>query len=202
MPPWGRVPPESRSRRRRQADLTAVAWVAAGELAYDDWLRQGGRLGVAGRSSGWWIGDWVRYGAATYGQRYAVTTRVTGYNDQTLMNMVYVATRFEISRRRENLSWSHHAELAALDREQQEFWLNHATANRLSVQDLRRGLFSARNTAAHDHEPAQRTGPPLSVGRLGARKSCEAPVRSSSAIGDGGRLVACPHCGQTFVDAG
>ena len=92
--------------------------MAAGELAHDDWLRQGGRLGV-GRpgAAGWWIGDWVRYGAATYGQRYAVATRVTGYNDQTLMNMVYVATRFEISRRRENLSWSHHAELAALDRE-------------------------------------------------------------------------------------
>jgi hypothetical protein len=98
-------------RDRRQTDLSPVAWVASGELAYDGWVRHGSRLGVAGRSSGWWIGDWVRYGAARYGQRYAVAARVTGYDDQTLMNMVYVATRFEISRRRENLSWSHRAEL-------------------------------------------------------------------------------------------
>ena len=38
------------------------------------------------------------------------------------MNMVYVASRFEVSRRREMLSWSHHAALAALDRDGQELW--------------------------------------------------------------------------------
>ena len=30
-------------RPRREADLTAVAWVAGSELTYDDWIRHGGR---------------------------------------------------------------------------------------------------------------------------------------------------------------
>ena len=53
------------------------------------------------------------------------------------MNMVYVATRFEAERRRERLSWSHHAELAALEPDDQEQWLTRAEEQRLSVRDLR-----------------------------------------------------------------
>ena len=56
-------------------------------------------------------------------------SRITGYDVQTLMNMVYVATRFESGRRRERLSWSHHAELAALEPPEQEEWLTRPRAN-------------------------------------------------------------------------
>ena len=44
-----------------------------------------------------------------YGERYELAAKVTGYDAQTLMNMFYVASRFEISRRREKLSFSRHA---------------------------------------------------------------------------------------------
>lgn len=49
-----------------------------------------------------------------------------GHDKQTLMNMVYVASRIDVERRRERLSWSHHAEVAATEREQQEHWLDRA----------------------------------------------------------------------------
>ena len=114
---------EPRRRQRPPAELTAVGWVVCEELPYEEWLRQGSRLGLAGRNSRWWIGDWVRYGTSRYGKKYEAAVRVTGYDRQTLMNMVYVASRFEISRRRENLSWSHHAEVAALEPGEQEDWL-------------------------------------------------------------------------------
>src|SRR2546429_4416754 len=116
----GRAP----ARRRVRLSVSAGAWAPDGELPFADWLEQGRRLGVAGRGAGWWIGDWVRYGAARYGGRYARAGRVTGYDHKTLANMVYVASRFETSRRREDLSWSHHAELAALDVDEQERWLD------------------------------------------------------------------------------
>jgi hypothetical protein len=60
------------------------------------------------------------------------------------MNMTYVASRFEASRRRKSLSFSHHAELAALDRESQDRWLDRAVAERLSVRCLREELRRER----------------------------------------------------------
>src|ERR1700752_2199864 len=83
-------------------------------------------------------------GNAKFGERYSRASKITGYDSQTLMNMVYVASRFSISRRRENLSWSHHAALAALPAEEQEEWLNQAVAEHWSVSDLRIMLRTAR----------------------------------------------------------
>jgi hypothetical protein len=108
-----------------------------GELTATDWLRQGRSLGAIGRASGWWIGDWVRYGNARYGERYGLAARVTGYDVQTLMNLAYVAGRFDRSRRRESLSYSNHAELASLPPEDQELSLDRAQAGALSVRSLR-----------------------------------------------------------------
>lgn len=156
------------------SQLGPVGWIASGELGYHDWLQQGSRLGLAGRNAAWWIGDWVRYGTARYGTKYSAAERVTGYDRQTLMNMVYVATRFEISRRRENLSWSHHAEVAPLDEQGQDRWLNRAVLERLSVRDLREELASCK--------------------RAPARATPRAPTARAAE-----RDVTCPHCGHHFA---
>src|SRR6059058_5382190 len=103
--------------------ISPTAWAASGDLSLLEWSHSGRRLGVIGRAAGWWIGDWLNYGNARFGERYVRAARITGYDVQTLMNMVYVASRFEPSRRRDNLSWSHHAELAALEPEKQDHWL-------------------------------------------------------------------------------
>jgi len=116
------------------------------------WLEQGRRLGVIGRGVGWWIGDWLRYGNERFGERYVRAARITGYDVQTLMNMVYVASRFEPEQRRESLSWSHHAELAALEVDERARWLELAAARRLSVRCLREELRRARRLEAHEHE--------------------------------------------------
>ena len=132
--------------------------MANAELTYEDWLRQGSKLGLAGRNAAWWIGDWLRYGTRRYGSKYAAAARTTSYDRQTLMNMVYVATRFEFSRRRENLSWSHHAELAALAVADQDRWLDRAAAERFSVRDLREMLLSSKQPAGR--ASARRTAVP------------------------------------------
>ncbi|MEA2420777.1 MAG: hypothetical protein QOE60_2983, partial [Thermoleophilaceae bacterium] len=86
---------------------------------------------------GWWIGDWLHYGNERFGERYVRAARITGYDVQTLMNQAYVASRFEISRRREKLSFSHHAEVAALPAAEQDRWLGRAERASLSVRALR-----------------------------------------------------------------
>ncbi|MDQ3933017.1 MAG: hypothetical protein M3340_00110 [Actinomycetota bacterium] len=106
------------------------------------------------RGAGWWIGDWLSYGNAKYGEKYSRAVKLTGYDIQTLKNMVYVASRFEPSRRRDVLSWTHHAEVAALSRDEQETWLNRAVAERLSVRSLREEIVlshAARSRQSRRH---------------------------------------------------
>jgi hypothetical protein len=149
-----------------------VGWIPAGEVGLAEWSALGRRFGEIGRCSQWWLGDWINYGNARFGERYARAVRLTGYDVQSLMNMVYVASRFEISRRRENLSWSHHATVASLDTSSQDHWLARASGDKLSVADLRAELRGRRRAlGASDAREQSRSGEP-----------------------DTGAVV-CPHCG-------
>ena len=169
--------------------LTQTSWSPRRELTLTDWLRHGRSLGSVGRASGWWIGDWIRYGNARYGEKYETAARVTGYDVQSLMNMAYVASRFEISRRRENLSFSHHAELAALASDAQERWLDRAEIGGLSSrrlrEELRREAWLARSSGA---APA---GP-------GVRRLPNGVLDSERQPRDAGAEVVCPECGHHF----
>jgi hypothetical protein len=93
------------SARHVNVAVSRVAWSACRALGYEEWCRQGAQLSVAEKSSAWWLGDWLRYGVAQYGRRYAIASRVTGYDGKTLRNLAYVAGRYEVDRRREGLSW-------------------------------------------------------------------------------------------------
>jgi hypothetical protein len=138
-----------------------------------EWVEQGRWLGAIGRASAWWIGDWIRYGSARYGDKYLPASQVTGYDVQSLMNMAYVASRFEVARRRPGLSFSHHAELAGLAPEDQELWLDRAEAGGLSVHALRAELRKARQRSA---------------ARLALRVAPEPDD-----------AVVCPQCGHRFA---
>jgi hypothetical protein len=162
--------------RRALAAVAQTAWAPSRELELSEWIQQGRRLGALGRAGNWWLGDWVRYGNARYGERYETAARVTGYEVQSLMNMAYVASRFEISRRRETLSWSHHAEVAALPPADQDEWLDRAERERLSVLALRLERRLAE-------PPGTETAPARSARTGGARE----PER-----------VVCPNCGHGF----
>jgi signal transduction histidine kinase len=158
---------------RVPVSLTAISWSPDRDLSLADWVQQGRWLGALGRASGWWIGDWLRYGNARYGDKYAPTAQATGYDVQSLMNMAYVAGRFAVPRRRESLSFSHHAELAGLAPEEQELWLDRAEAEAMSVRALRSELRATRRRVA------------AREGRAGAG----APHQPAA---------VCPRCGHHF----
>jgi hypothetical protein len=150
--------------------LSPTAWMPRGELELRDWLEHGRRFGAIGRGVAWWIGDWLLYGNARYGERYARASRATGYDPQSLMNMVYVASRFAVHRRHQALSWSHHAELAALPLPEQERWLELAERERMSVRSLRAELRASRRVER--------------AVEAGAARPAAAPRAN----------VVCPHC--------
>jgi hypothetical protein len=154
--------------------VSSVAWSPNRDLDTHEWVTAGRRIGAVCRSVQWLLGDWIAYGNSRFGERYSRAARITGYDVQTLMNMVYVASRYPVSRRRENLSWSHHEALAALDPDEQERWLDEAGEQKWSVTDLRMMLRMARKEARAGIESGDDRG----------------------AAGESQPRVRCPRCGE------
>jgi hypothetical protein len=138
--------PGTPANGQARVDQGLTRWRPPEDMDQRRWMLAGRQFGVVGRSSNWWIGDWLRYGAAKWGAKYTAAAKITGYDVHSLENMVYVASRFPFSLRRENLSWSHHFLLAALVAEEQLRWLDYASMHHLSVNDLRLELRASRRS--------------------------------------------------------
>jgi Protein of unknown function (DUF1778) len=104
-------------------------------------------VAVIADSSAWWIGDWLVFGQHVYGNRYRTAAAETGLDYQTLRNYTWVASRFVRSRRRDLLSFGHHAEVASLCEDDQDAWLRRSVVERWSRNELRRRLRAARAEA-------------------------------------------------------
>lgn len=196
-PPSTRRPPAVASLGARPPPLlTATSWSPRVALTLAEWVRQGRCLGSVARASGWWIGDWIRYGNARHGEKYGAAARITGYDVHTLMNMAYIASKFEISRRRERLSFSHHAELAALPADEQERWLERAERERLSLRRLRAELSREARVTRPSGAAARRAAAPAAPKQLPSGVS-----RADRELGAATAEVVCPECGHQFSPA-
>lgn len=163
----------------RHAGVTStVAWMPAKDIDVHEWIHAGRRLGAMTRCSQWWLGDWIRYGTTRWGEKYKEASQITGYDIQSLRNIAYVAGRVEASRRRDGLTWSHHAEVSSLQPTDQEQWLDLAESEKMSVSDLRTELRAARRNDSKG-EP---DGSPAS------------PDTDNAATG----TVVCPECQHEF----
>lgn len=107
------------------------------ELSISEWAVLGDRLGVLGKAIQFAIGDWLNYGEIKYGETYSQFSELTGYKVETLQNIKFVAGRVEISRRRESLTFAHHAEVAGLVPSEQDYWLDCAEKEDWSSKRLR-----------------------------------------------------------------
>jgi hypothetical protein len=161
--------------KTRSATLSKTAWIPEEEMEHAEWIVAGRRLGAIGRCSQWWVGDWIRYGNAQWGEKYVEAARVTGYDVASLRNMAWVASRFDLSLRSDELTWSHHVLLAPLVDGEQRFWLKRAAEERFSVADLR-----------------------LELKRL--RSKDDPPDRVESGTSEPSAMV-CPRCGHKMVEA-
>jgi hypothetical protein len=117
------------------------------DLPLVSWRRIGRQINLIGDSSQWWLADWLVYGQARFPDRYKQAVAETSLEYQTLRNYAWVARRFEMSRRRDKVSFQHHAEVAALPEPDQDLWLNRAERLGWSLSELRRQLRTARSNA-------------------------------------------------------
>lgn len=132
---------------QRRCRSTRTALYFRPELSYEEWQQLGEHLLTVADSSAWWVGDWLLFGQRRYSDRYERAIRRTGFDYQTLRNYAWVASRFDATRRQEGLSFSHHAEVAALEPDEQDAWLHRALVNRWSRNALRAELRKERERA-------------------------------------------------------
>lgn len=107
------------------------------DTPYEEWSKALGRLQNADAAMRWWMGDALLFGERKYGEMYAQAVHETPYENQTLRKSVYVAGRFELFRRRNNLSFKHHQEVASLGDAAQDFLFDAAERLKLSATTLR-----------------------------------------------------------------
>lgn len=127
-----------------RATPVALEVTTGRDLSIGEWSEIGRQLGVAANSASWLIGDWMALGERTYGSTYTEGQAITGLATQTLMNLASVCRAIETSRRRETLSFGHHAAVAALAPWAQDQFLALAEREGLSVMVLRLRIHADR----------------------------------------------------------
>lgn len=137
--------------RMKSSDLAVpgkrlrIGWQLPKGMDFDEWLECGRTLREIEGSVQWWIGDWWRYGEdrKEYGTGRE-TAELVGFDYQTCRNAAWVASEFQLSRRRDNLSFTHHADVAALPPSKQDEWLDIAERDKLSSKQLRSVIFQSK----------------------------------------------------------
>lgn len=110
---------------------------AIGQPTFEQWSECGEFIKKSNSAMNFWIGDWLNYGKAKYGETYSQAIHETDFEYGTLANAKYVSSKIEPSRRRENLSFAHHQELASLPIDKQDKWLKKASEDNLTREELR-----------------------------------------------------------------
>ncbi|MCM2390486.1 LmbU family transcriptional regulator [Streptomyces albipurpureus] len=146
-------------------------------MAFEKWVGIGGYLSNVMSGSSWCLGDWLVYGEAKFSGRYRDAIELTSLDYQTLRNHAWVARRFPVSRRRDTLSFTHHAEVGALAEHEQDFWLLKAEEHMWSAKRLRREVRAS--LLERDTSNDRRSGADQNVRELNKGRSVEETGASS-----------------------
>lgn len=126
-----------------------VTVALSSKLSYEDWLALGKNLRDTHEEVQWSLGDWVVFGTKKFEHaKYAAAAKTTGLDPKTLSNYGWVASKFESSRRREDVSWGHHADVASLPEKEQDAWLQKAADNKWNKWQFREALREEKTIRA------------------------------------------------------
>lgn len=132
------------------AEITAVGIHFNDSLSIDEWTAIGERLEQHDRNLRWVIGDWLVFGSERFGARAAVIADSLSLSTGSVANAASVCRRVPFERRRSELSFSHHEEVAHLDETGQARMLELAVKEGLSKSVLR--------SLVHEEEHERKAG--------------------------------------------
>ena len=124
------------------AKVDGVSLTLNEDITWDRWEDIGGYLGLIARNNLWWIADWLAAGERKWGEMYVQAIHVTGLSESRLQTIQSVGSRFQSCRRRQDLSFGHHEEVASLkfSEEDQGRFLAWVEAHQINRGDLRKAV--------------------------------------------------------------
>jgi hypothetical protein len=125
-------------------------------LSKTEWLEAGRLSALVERANRWWIGDLLNYGEHAYGDTYTEAHALFELEYSVLANLKWVASAFEFSTRVENLSWTHHREVAALEPAVRSYWLEQADQRGWSVREMKARIKAEKPKPLPTHKPLLR----------------------------------------------
>lgn len=96
--------------------LSKTGWTLPTNLTESEWKEAGSALAKVEGAMNWWLGDWWAFGEHGYGDRKALveSEEWDGPAYDTCRKVAVVCAAFEMFRRRNNVDFSHHQEIASL----------------------------------------------------------------------------------------
>lgn len=89
----------------------------------DVWMAVVEHLKGAEQSIQWWIGDALAFGERKYSQMYTQMLDETDYSNGQLRDVLWVSSRYELSDRSDNLTWTHHRLVAPMEYDERQGWI-------------------------------------------------------------------------------
>lgn len=133
--------------------LTETSLELPTDLPYEHWVEVGETLRLISRSIQWYVGDWLAYGEDHYGEDAFSHLE---QSDKTLANWASTCRHIEPSRRREEVSYSVHAEVAPLEPGEQVNILEEAAREGWTVGQTRERVREIQQKEAEEgHGPSE-----------------------------------------------
>lgn len=130
--------------KHEKARFEKNSLIISDSITLPEWKELGQSLRQIEGCVQFWIGDWARFGDKqgftgkyTDPKVYDELEDITGLQRKTLRNYKSISDNVESSRRRDDLTFGHHAEVAILSPDKQELFLTKASQEKLSIRDLR-----------------------------------------------------------------
>jgi hypothetical protein len=173
--------------------ITETSLVLPPDVPYDQCEALAHMLGRTRNMTAWCLGDLLNYMEREHGETYAQASVITGLAPQTLMNYTSTCSRIPRSRRKSNVPFSIHSEVAWLTPEEQDRWLGIASQQGWTREVIREELAPLRT--ARKLERAQLNGSvPVEVAQsaIADQGGAHLPPAGSGSI----VLCQCPGCGR------
>jgi len=132
------------SELEKAGAITETSLTLPPDIPWDRYEALVTMFGQLHRTSAWLLGDALNYGEKVYGETYTQAANWTGLAESTLANYASTCGRVPRSRRRSNLSFSVHQEVAWLEPKVQEEWLDKVAHNGWTRSVLREELAPMR----------------------------------------------------------
>lgn len=113
---------------------------AIGTPTFEQWEDCGKFIRKAEGAVHFWIGDWLNYGEAHYGETYTQAIDATNYDYQTIANDKWLSNKIQLSLRKETISNNHYQTIASLPEKEKEYWVDELVKDLIPVRELKQKI--------------------------------------------------------------